>query len=63
MKKNIKKLIKCISRIIEDICIISGLIVINIATYGFGIIPGLYCTGLTLLGLGIYLTKTLVRRG
>lgn len=47
---------------IEDILILSGLLLIIIATFLINIIAGIYITGLILLALGIYFTKYPVRR-
>jgi len=48
---------KAIEYYIEDIFIISGLIVINVATFLLSFIAGLYVTGFSLFGIGIYLAN------
>lgn len=51
------KMIKLILNYIEDILILSGLIIIVVATFLVSEIMGLYTLGIELLGLGIYFTK------
>jgi Zn-dependent membrane protease YugP len=66
--KNIKNLCKkvhpllFIGKNIEDILILSGLIVIIKATFLLSKIGGMYCLGAVLLALGIFFTKYPIRR-
>jgi hypothetical protein len=47
---------------IEDILIISGLVVISTATFLLSFIAGLYVSGSFLLGLGIYFIKYPIKK-
>lgn len=53
---------KTIGKYIEDILIISGLILVAVATFSISTIAGLYCVGASLLGLGIWFAKHPVGR-
>ncbi|WP_178137439.1 hypothetical protein [Tepidibacter thalassicus] len=53
---------KIIKKYIEDILILGGLTIIVIATFLLSKIAGLYATGVTLFGLGIYFSKYPLRR-
>jgi len=46
-----------ILKYIEDILIISGLLLIIIATFLISVIAGIYLLGLVLFGLGIFFTR------
>lgn len=48
---------------IEDLCILSGLTCIVIATFLLSKIAGLYMLGACLFGLGIWFTKNPLRKG
>ena len=48
---------------IEDVLILSGLVVIAATTFLLSIIAGLYTTGAILLGLGVYFTTHPPRGG
>lgn len=56
MSKNVHP-IMFIIKYLEDLLIISGLIVIIKATFLLSKIGGMYALGLVLLGLGAYFTK------
>lgn len=45
---------KFIARFLEDILVLSGLLIIIIATFLISKIAGLYVTGVVLFGLGVY---------
>lgn len=51
-----KKIFETISRSIEDVLIICGLVCITAATFLISFIAGLYVAGAELLGLGIWFT-------
>ena len=50
------------TKYMEDILILSGLLIIIIATFLISIIAGLYITGITLFGLGVYFSKYPLKR-
>ncbi|MDT8717612.1 hypothetical protein IAI10_13145 [Clostridium sp. 19966] len=56
MKKAITMLVIFMKKYIEDILILSGLILIVNATFLLSKIAGFYCMGFILLALGIYLS-------
>lgn len=55
----VDKMIKFLKNYIEDIFIFIGLILINFATYRISLNLGLYASGFTSLGLGIYFARKL----
>jgi len=55
--------VKKVINYLEDILIVSGLILIIIATFLLSAIAGLYCFGAVLLGLGIWFAKYPFKKG
>lgn len=51
-----------IIKYLEDILIISGLLIIITATFLLSKIIGLYITGIILFGLGVYFSKNPLKR-
>jgi len=57
-----KKVLKIITSYLEDVFIISGLLLIAGTTFFINMYAGFYVTGGILLTLGIYFTKHPLRR-
>lgn len=53
---------KFIVKYLEDILIISGLLIIMAATFLISKIIGLYITGAVLFGLGVYFSRNPLKR-
>ncbi len=52
-----QRILKVLRNYMEDILIISGLLLITGTTFFIDILAGFYIAGLILLGLGIYFTR------
>lgn len=58
-----KKLRNILRNYAEDIFIITGLILINLATFRLSITAGLYSVGFSLIALGVVIARQPPRRG
>lgn len=59
---DMKKRFSILRDYLEDIFIGAGVVVINLATYQLDTIIGMYCTGLSLIAIGIILARQPPRR-